>query len=72
MAKGNSYPSSNKAQLLVNKATGKLLLQQVPNFNFGKLPASYIYEGTKIESPLRKTILKLWTVEQRGGDFLQR
>nr|WP_242521202.1 cell surface protein [Lactococcus garvieae] len=27
----------------------------------------------KIESPLRKTILKLWTVEQKGGgDFLQR
>lgn len=59
--------SSNKAQLLVNKATGKLLLQQVPNFDFGKLPASYIYDGTKDREPTAQDHLEIVDSRAKGG-----
>lgn len=59
--------SSNKAQLLVNKATGKLLLQQVPNFDFGKLPASYIYDGTKDIEPTAQDHLEIVDSRAKGG-----
>ena len=59
--------SSNKAQLLVNKATGKLLLQQVPNFDFGKLPASYIYDGTKDREPTAQDHLEIVDSRAKGS-----
>lgn len=46
--------TSNKAQLEVSKPEGKLSLQQVPDFNFGTIPGSYVYEGTKGREPSAK------------------
>ncbi len=59
--------SSNKAQLLVSKATGKLLLQQVPDFNFGNLPASYVYEGTSGREPTAQDHLEIVDSRAKGG-----
>ena len=59
--------SSNKAQLWVNKAAGKLLLQQVPNFDFGQLPASYIYEGTEDREPTAQDHLEIVDSRAKGG-----
>ncbi|QNN74862.1 WxL domain-containing protein [Weissella diestrammenae] len=39
--------SSNVAELQVTKPAGKLSLDQVPNFNFGDINVSQVYNGTK-------------------------
>ncbi|HBI1770664.1 TPA: WxL domain-containing protein [Enterococcus faecalis] len=51
--------TSNKAQLRVNESDGKLSLTHVPNFKFGVLPASTIYEGTKENEPEANDLLEI-------------
>lgn len=51
--------TSNKAQLRVNESDGKLSLTHVPNFKFGVLPASTIYEGTKENEPEANDFLEI-------------
>ncbi|EGO8959803.1 cell surface protein, partial [Enterococcus faecalis] len=51
--------TSNKAQLKVNESDGKLSLAHVPNFKFGALPASTIYEGTKENEPEANDLLEI-------------
>lgn len=51
--------TSNKARLKVNEPDGKLSLAHVPNFKFGALPASTIYEGTKENEPEANDLLEI-------------
>jgi hypothetical protein len=50
---------TNKAELLVSEPEGKLALKQVPNFNFGSIPACFLYEGSKENDLLANDFLDI-------------